>query len=199
MKISQTKAGLTAESTYPLKNGEGAIIEMAGEEEEGKYEEYNAYVNGKLYQYSHSKMSEFEMILFTSAEVSVDSSSGTYTLYQNSKAVVDTSESYLWFNEKREGCDLKPGKHKAKDVIGKCGIDFEVYSDDEYLFKKTADAGEAYYVDSESDVKPDYSSSRKYTVKSTSGITDIMNSYPQSSSVIIPSIMIVLAVLVLFL
>lgn len=204
MKKPQNKTGLTTGSTYPLKDGEGAIYIDNGYNEEHNqyYQVYEAYGNNRITLYQYSDSDEGKFIIVHVFPALVDRKNKNYTFYQAEDSVLDASESYFWFDSKdlvEEECPLKPGKYTAKEEKGMCGaFGFYTYND-AYIFKKSADSKIAYNSGNKDEVSPDYVSEENYTVKSYSEIDEIMNSYPQSSSVIIPSIMIVLVLIFLFL
>lgn len=188
MHSSVYQTGLATGVTYPLKEGEGTIRCRNVEDEGVKSDYYLVYSNERIYQYIYSKDNFSQAILFISAKIDVEH-----------------GDNYIWFDNEDaipDECNLDPGKYSANDVKGKCDeIEFEInFGVNDFFFKIEENAKEAYNVYNKKNVSPDsIEFAQKYDVKSYSELTKIMNSYPQSSLAIIPSIFMVLSLSFLFL
>lgn len=192
-----------------MKKEEGVIqsekIDFAG----SIMETFIAFGDKKVYTYARMSLADTaEVIELTVSTVNVINTDN-YTYYDVENGKVDEEASYVWFDNDiiLDGtdyaeCGLKPGKYNAKEIKSKCGISMSIDNNygQSYIFKTSEDGIKAYNVISESLVSPDYiDKDDEYDVKTYSELNDIINSYPQSSSVIIPSMLIILAVLFILL
>lgn len=199
--VSSSKV-LTSGPTYPLKEGEGIYRSYSYKDGNTSFNNRLAFSDGRIWEYTNFILPEGQGVLCAVATVPVNQTSN-YTLYNTFEYDINYFESYYWLDNKAvlpSYCDMEVGLHNITELEEKCRYTVRILNTYTfYFFKLTANAKEAYQALKLKYVSTDLEYASECKMKSYSEIREIMHNYPQSSSMIIPSIVVVLTLLLLLL